>query len=116
MRWRTGGTAGQCHTTAQCTAPPTQVAASGCVVVASIHQPSSEVFGEFDQLLILSHGQAVYMGAASEATGYFAALAPELQACPYSSLRAVGRWNALRCAALSRIAERCMALLAEAIC
>ena len=76
----------------------TQVAASGCVVVASIHQPSSEVFSEFDQLLILSHGQAVYMGAASEATGYFAALAPELQACPCSSLRAVGRGNALRCA------------------
>lgn len=79
----------------------TQVAASGCVVVASIHQPSSEVFSEFDQLLILSHGQAVYMGAASEATGYFAALAPELQAlplCAIALLHAAGRGNALRCA------------------
>ena len=59
------------------------------MVVASIHQPSSEVFSEFDQLLILSHGQAVYMGAASEATGYVAALAPELQAlrpCAINSL------------------------------
>jgi hypothetical protein len=84
------------------------------VVVASIHQPSSEVFGEFDQLLILSHGQAVYMGAASEATGYFAALAPELQACPCSSLRAVGSAG-MRCrCAISHCG--CMALLAEAIC
>ncbi len=54
-------------------------------MVASIHQPSSEVFSEFDQLLILSHGQAVYMGAAAEAADYFAGLSPELQArtCTY---------------------------------
>ena len=34
----------------------------GRTVVASIHQPSSEVFALFDNLFLLSSGQTVYFG------------------------------------------------------
>jgi len=44
------------------------------IVVASIHQPSSQVFYNFDRLLILSGGCTAYFGRAEEALDYFAAL------------------------------------------
>lgn len=34
----------------------------GRTVIASIHQPSSEVFALFDNLFLLSNGQTVYFG------------------------------------------------------
>ncbi|PHT98428.1 ABC transporter G family member 11 [Capsicum chinense] len=39
----------------------------GRTVIASIHQPSSEVFELFDRLYLLSGGKTVYFGQASEA-------------------------------------------------
>lgn len=39
----------------------------GRTVIASIHQPSSEVFELFDLLYLLSGGKTVYFGQASEA-------------------------------------------------
>ncbi|PKI63299.1 hypothetical protein CRG98_016290 [Punica granatum] len=44
----------------------------GRTVIASIHQPSSEVFELFDQLFLLSGGKTVYFGQASEAYEFFA--------------------------------------------
>ncbi|XP_017701239.1 ABC transporter G family member 11-like [Phoenix dactylifera] len=44
----------------------------GRTVIASIHQPSSEVFELFDRLYLLSGGKTVYFGKASEACEYFA--------------------------------------------
>ncbi|EXB55275.1 ABC transporter G family member 11 [Morus notabilis] len=41
-------------------------------IVASIHQPSSEVFQLFDSLCLLSAGKTVYFGPASEANEFFA--------------------------------------------
>ncbi|KAI7730553.1 hypothetical protein M8C21_002705, partial [Ambrosia artemisiifolia] len=41
-------------------------------VIASIHQPSSEVFELFDRLYLLSGGKTVYFGLASEAYEFFA--------------------------------------------
>ena len=59
---------------------PFRSAAAVCVA-ASIHQPSSEVFAQFDQLMILSQGHTVYLGPAATSTDYFAAISPELE-CP----------------------------------
>lgn len=44
---------------------------SGRTVIASIHQPSSEVFELFDRLYLLSGGKTVYFGQASEAYEFF---------------------------------------------
>ncbi|XP_010537533.1 PREDICTED: ABC transporter G family member 11 [Tarenaya hassleriana] len=44
----------------------------GRTVIASIHQPSSEVFELFDRLYLLSGGKTVYFGHASEAYEFFA--------------------------------------------
>ncbi|CAH9128502.1 unnamed protein product [Cuscuta epithymum] len=43
----------------------------GRTVIASIHQPSSEVFELFDRLYLLSSGKTVYFGRASEAYEFF---------------------------------------------
>lgn len=40
-------------------------------MIASIHQPSSEVFELFDQLYLLSSGKTVYFGQASDAYEVF---------------------------------------------
>ncbi|KAL1541906.1 ABC transporter G member 11 [Salvia divinorum] len=44
----------------------------GRTVIASIHQPSSEVFELFDRLYLLSGGKSVYFGQASQAYEFFA--------------------------------------------
>eukprot|EP00262_Sarcandra_glabra_P019470 TRINITY_DN7348_c0_g2_i1.p1 TRINITY_DN7348_c0_g2~~TRINITY_DN7348_c0_g2_i1.p1 ORF type:complete len:258 (+),score=36.60 TRINITY_DN7348_c0_g2_i1:47-775(+) len=41
-------------------------------IISSIHQPSSEVFALFDDLFLLSGGEAVYFGDAKSATEFFA--------------------------------------------
>jgi ABC-type multidrug transport system ATPase subunit len=43
------------------------LARDGRTVIASIHQPSSEVFELFDMLFLLSGGKNVYFGQASQA-------------------------------------------------
>ncbi|KQJ97270.1 ABC transporter G family member 11 [Brachypodium distachyon] len=48
------------------------LARDGRTVIASIHQPSSEVFQLFDRLYLLSGGKTVYFGQASEACEFFA--------------------------------------------
>ncbi|KAG7386669.1 hypothetical protein PHYBOEH_008608 [Phytophthora boehmeriae] len=51
-----------------------QIARGGRTVIATIHQPSSEVFALFDQLYLLSDGSPVYQGKALESVDYFASL------------------------------------------
>ncbi|XP_075635929.1 ABC transporter G family member 15-like [Castanea sativa] len=48
------------------------IAHDGRTVIASIHQPSSEVFALFDDLFLLSGGQTVYFGPANLAIEFFA--------------------------------------------
>lgn len=51
----------------------------GRTVVATIHQPSSEVFALFDRLELLADGATIYQGKAADAMQYFAACGFE---CP----------------------------------
>ncbi|KAA8490737.1 ABC transporter G family member 22 [Porphyridium purpureum] len=43
-------------------------------VITTIHQPSSQIFAEFDKLLLLSEGHVVYFGPACDAVDYFASV------------------------------------------
>ena len=50
------------------------IAREGVVVVSSIHQPSSEVFEMFDDVILLDQGQLVYHGQVSQCVEPFRAL------------------------------------------
>ncbi|TMW63035.1 hypothetical protein Poli38472_005653 [Pythium oligandrum] len=50
------------------------LARRGRTVIATIHQPSSELFELFDKLFLLVDGSTVYNGRASESIPYFASL------------------------------------------
>ncbi|EKX39193.1 hypothetical protein GUITHDRAFT_76568, partial [Guillardia theta CCMP2712] len=56
-----------------------ELAKAGRTVVATIHQPSSDIFHMFDNLLILAHGKILYQGPSRDCTPYFAARGSE---CP----------------------------------
>ncbi|XP_072039776.1 uncharacterized protein [Amphiura filiformis] len=43
-------------------------------VVTSIHQPSSQIFYQFDRLILLSEGEMVYFGSAHGVMGYFSSI------------------------------------------
>jgi len=56
-----------------------QLARCGRTVVATIHQPRSNIYDLFDDLLLLTQGQVAYFGPANQAVAYFAELGFE---CP----------------------------------
>lgn len=43
----------------------------GRTIIATIHQPSSEVFSMFDNLILLAEGEVAFMGATKEALNHF---------------------------------------------
>eukprot|EP00281_Chroomonas_sp_CCMP1168_P022996 CAMPEP_0206228544 /NCGR_PEP_ID=MMETSP0047_2-20121206/9226_1 /ASSEMBLY_ACC=CAM_ASM_000192 /TAXON_ID=195065 /ORGANISM="Chroomonas mesostigmatica_cf, Strain CCMP1168" /LENGTH=645 /DNA_ID=CAMNT_0053651795 /DNA_START=134 /DNA_END=2071 /DNA_ORIENTATION=- len=49
-----------------------QLAQTGRTVVATIHQPSSDIFHLFDELLVLSKGHIIYQGPSEASVQYFA--------------------------------------------
>ncbi|CAF1311437.1 unnamed protein product [Didymodactylos carnosus] len=51
-----------------------QLALQGKTIVTSIHQPSSQVFQSFDQLILLADGKTIFMGRPSDALSYFGTL------------------------------------------
>uniref|UniRef100_A0A0D9UW74 ABC transporter domain-containing protein n=1 Tax=Leersia perrieri TaxID=77586 RepID=A0A0D9UW74_9ORYZ len=52
-----------------------QLAEDGHTVICSIHQPRGSVYGKFDDIVLLSEGEVVYMGPAKEEPlTYFASL------------------------------------------
>eukprot|EP00186_Timspurckia_oligopyrenoides_P002085 CAMPEP_0182443060 /NCGR_PEP_ID=MMETSP1172-20130603/1902_1 /TAXON_ID=708627 /ORGANISM="Timspurckia oligopyrenoides, Strain CCMP3278" /LENGTH=731 /DNA_ID=CAMNT_0024638225 /DNA_START=114 /DNA_END=2309 /DNA_ORIENTATION=- len=57
-----------------------EIASEGKTIVTTIHQPSSQMFAEFDKLLLLAEGHVVYFGEAAKAVEYFASIGFE---CPY---------------------------------
>jgi energy-coupling factor transporter ATP-binding protein EcfA2 len=50
------------------------LAAHGCAVLCTIHQPSSEIFQSFDKLICLAEGRTVYCDAVSGLSKYMAKL------------------------------------------
>ena len=47
------------------------LAVSGRTVVLTIHQPSSEIFEMFDQLMLMAAGKVIYMNSADRGVDYF---------------------------------------------
>ena len=47
------------------------LAARGKTIVATIHQPSSQVFELFDRLMLLAEGRLAYLGPTTVAEGFF---------------------------------------------
>ena len=54
------------------------LARAGRSVVATVHQPSSRLFGELDRLLLLGGGRALYFGGAGAAAGYLGGIGREV--------------------------------------
>ena len=48
-----------------------KIASKGTTVLCTIHQPASETFAMFDNLLLLAKGRIAYMGGTREALDYF---------------------------------------------
>ena len=51
----------------------------GRTVVSTIHQPSSQIFGLFDELILLVRGNIIYQGKSNMAVNYFSSIGYE---CP----------------------------------
>ncbi|CAD8049574.1 unnamed protein product [Paramecium sonneborni] len=49
-----------------------RLAKNGRTIVSTIHQPSSEIFNNFDRLMLLVRGNIIYQGDAEQAINYFA--------------------------------------------
>jgi len=47
---------------------------SGKILIASIHQPSSQIFNMFDKLLLLCDGKMAYFGEVKNCAQHFASL------------------------------------------
>ncbi len=48
-----------------------KLAMRGRTIIATIHQPNSQIFAQFDQLMILSLGRIVYFSSAKNAVAHF---------------------------------------------
>eukprot|EP01062_Namystynia_karyoxenos_P081293 TRINITY_DN889_c0_g1_i3.p1 TRINITY_DN889_c0_g1~~TRINITY_DN889_c0_g1_i3.p1 ORF type:complete len:649 (+),score=173.48 TRINITY_DN889_c0_g1_i3:83-1948(+) len=57
-----------------------QLAAAGCLVMCTIHQPSSEVFALFDRVILLASGSTIYDGAVADLNPHLAAHGHQMQA------------------------------------
>ncbi|KAF8948563.1 hypothetical protein BGZ47_004077 [Haplosporangium gracile] len=55
-----------------------ELARKGRTVILTVHQPRSDIYELFDDLLLLSKGKVVYFGKAQEAASYFEALGHEV--------------------------------------
>ena len=59
------------------------LAVSGRTVVATIHQPSSDIFHLFNDLMVLAQGHLVYQGPAANMVSFAAGLGLHICLCMY---------------------------------
>lgn len=50
------------------------LAKKGRTIIFSIHQPRSNIFQQFDEILLLNHGKVAYAGPAQGAIAYYTKL------------------------------------------
>ena len=48
------------------------LASKGKTIILTIHQPSSEIYGLFDKLLLMAEGRVAFLGSTREAAEFFA--------------------------------------------
>jgi ABC-type multidrug transport system ATPase subunit len=48
-----------------------KVASAGASVLFTIHQPSSDIFNSFDNLILLNNGRVMYVGPTHDVPAYF---------------------------------------------
>lgn len=58
------------------------LSASGRTVISTIHQPNSEIFDNFDRLMLIANGRIIYMNDAHKSSDYFAKIGYD---CPAMS-------------------------------
>lgn len=59
-----------------------RLAASGRTIITTIHQPNSDIFENFDQLMLLAKGKTIYFNDAAKSVDYFASIG---RPCPQLS-------------------------------
>lgn len=47
------------------------ILAQGKTIIATLHQPSSELFALFDRILLMAEGRVAFMGTADQAYTFF---------------------------------------------
>ena len=62
-----------------------ELALSGRTVISTIHQPNSDIFENFDRLMLLAQGKIIYFNYANLAVDYFASLGPEYKCAELSN-------------------------------
>jgi len=59
-----------------------RLAKSGRTIITTIHQPNSDIFDNFDKLMLLAQGRTIYFNDASKSVEYFASIG---RPCPHMS-------------------------------
>ena len=59
-----------------------RLAMSGRTIITTIHQPNSDIFENFDKLMLLAQGKTIYFDRADKAVEYFTAIG---RPCPQLS-------------------------------
>lgn len=90
------------------------LAEEGHTILATLHQPSSDMFRQFDDLVLLASGRIIYCGPANEAVDYFASLGHKCppQMNPAEFLRTP--WSALLKWRIRQLIDRLVTLLHNA--
>lgn len=48
-----------------------KMARKGKTIIVTIHQPSSELYGMFDKILLMAEGRTAFLGTPNDAANFF---------------------------------------------